>query len=153
MWNLGLVRRGAVAPGRDVVGVTLALAVALFACKSQHKVNGTITVNGAPFVAKQCNVGQMTLNVSGTSGTTHSVTLVDAADNRLSFSDSGGLAVSFTPTGGSMENAGRGCGSARFVGSTKDPKNLKVFLDVDCRGGGYETKAKAELTGCGTFGL
>jgi hypothetical protein len=153
MLNLGLVRRGTGAPGRDVLAAALALGVALIACKSQHNVKGSITVNGAPFVAKQCNVGEMTLNMNGNSGTTHSVTLVDAADNRLSFSDSGGLSVSFTPTGGSMENAGSGCGSARFVGSTKDPKNLKVFLDVDCRGGGYETKAKAELTGCGTFGL
>ncbi|MCA9594691.1 MAG: hypothetical protein KC776_15330 [Myxococcales bacterium] len=149
MLHLGLVRRGNRAPRRDVAVVAALLFTSLLACKSQHSVDGTITVNGAPFVAKQCVVGSLTMN----GVTTHSVTLTDATDNRLSFSDSNGVTVSFTPAGGSMENGGTGCGVARFSGSVKDPHTLKVQLDVSCRGGGYATVAKADVTKCGTFGL
>ncbi|HMR77073.1 MAG TPA: hypothetical protein PKD61_18265 [Polyangiaceae bacterium] len=128
------------------------LLSALLACKSKHKVDGSVTVNGSPFVAETCGVATMNLNFNGVQSTTHSVTLTDAAGRRLSFSDSDGVAVGFNDGAGTQLDAGRGCGSVRFVGSTSDPAKLKVHLDADCRGSGIETRAKAEISGCGTFG-
>ena len=131
---------------------TALLLAALLACKSKHQVAGSITVNGAPFVAEKCAVGTMNLNFNGVSSVTHSITLTDAAGRRLSFSDADGISVGFSDGSGMHENAGSGCGSARFVGSTSDPGSLKVHVDADCRGAGIETRAKAEISGCGTFG-
>jgi hypothetical protein len=93
----------------------------------------------------------MNVNFNGVQSTTHSVTLIDAAGRRLSFSDSDGVAVGFSDGSGMHVDAGRGCGSARFVGSTSDPASLEVLVDADCRGSGIATQAKAEIRGCGTF--
>ncbi len=133
---------------------TVALLLgALLACKSKHGVNGTITVNGAPFTAEQCNVAEVKMDMGGgAASVTRSVTLVDAAKRRLSFSDADGVAVSFSDGHDFPLNAGRGCGSIHFSGPVSDPGALKVTLDLDCRGGGIETQAMAEITGCGSYG-
>ncbi len=137
---------------RVLFALTLVLA-ALLACKSKHRVNGDITLNGAPFEGTTCNVSLVTMDMGGGSATTRSVTLTDATGRRLSFGDSQGVSVLVGIGTGPPIDAGRGCGTARFMGSTTDPRNLRVLLDVNCRGSGYETRAKAELIGCGVMGL
>jgi hypothetical protein len=134
------------------IAAAMLLLSALIACKSKHQVDGSISVNGAPFVVDQCGVATMKVNFNGVQSTTQSVTLTDAAGRRLSFSDSDGVAVGFNDGSGTHLDAGRGCGSVRFVGSTGDPAKLRVHIDANCRGSGIETYAKAEVSGCGTFG-
>ena len=76
-------------------GAALVVA-ALLACKSQSSVTGSVSFNGAPFETKDCQVSELTSTFGGSPVTTHTVTLVDASKRRLSFSDSGGMRVSYS---------------------------------------------------------
>ncbi|MBX3127698.1 MAG: hypothetical protein KF718_13320 [Polyangiaceae bacterium] len=142
------MRRSAHAPA-----LVLVLLAALLACKPKHRVTGSIVVNGAEFVAKQCSIAEVKSSFSGGPTVTRSVTLVDDKNRRLSFSDNGGGTLLYAEGGGLPDNVGSGCGTIAFTGSSADLSAMTVAIHVDCRGGGVHTRAKASISGCGQFGL
>ena len=88
-----------VTPRRAAAALLLVLA-ALFACKSKGKVTGSVVLDSVPFNVKDCQISEATLSSGGSSTTTHTVTLVDLAQRRLSFSDQGGMKVHLSGKGG-----------------------------------------------------
>jgi len=127
---------------------------ALFACKSKGKVTGSVVLDGAAFQVQDCQISEATMTSGGSGTTTHSVTLVDAAKRRLSFSDSGGMKVHLTGAGGSFEDLGSGCGKLSMIGSVKGgAAGVTGHVEADCTGGGHKVKARFDYAGCGSYGL
>lgn len=135
--------------------VACVVIAALFACKSKGKVSGSVTLDGAPFAATDCSIAESTLSAGGESVTTHTVTLTDAAKRRLSFSDSRGMRVSFSPGGTAFPNEiGEGCGRMTASGSVKSGASAVTGrVDASCTGGGHVVKAAFDYSGCGSYGL
>lgn len=125
---------------------------ALLACKSKSNVTGSVSFNGVPFEATDCQVSESTSSLGGSSVTTHTVTLVDAAKRRLSFSDSGGMRVS-TTVGGRYDTIGSGCGKMSFVGSVKGGGGVSGHVEADCTGSGHVVRANFDFSGCGQYGF
>ena len=134
----------------------LVVLVALCACKSQSKVDGTVTLNGAPFAVTDCSVGHSTVSFGGGTTTTELVTLIDGAGNRIQISKSDhAVRVSYmTAGGGSFADVGSGCGSLTFTTPPAgNPSAAAGSLDVNCGGSGYAVVAKARFERCGSYGL
>ncbi|MBE7485584.1 MAG: hypothetical protein HS104_37145 [Polyangiaceae bacterium] len=124
---------------------------ALLACKSKSNVTGSVSFNGAAFETTDCQVSESTSSLGGGSVTTHTVTLVDAAKRRLSFSDSGGMRVSYF-AGGNFDTIGSGCGKMSFVGSVKSG-GVSGHVEADCTGSGHVVRANFDFAGCGQYGF
>ena len=131
-------------------GAALVVA-ALLACKSQSSVTGSVSFNGAPFETKDCQVSELTSTFGGSPVTTHTVTLVDASKRRLSFSDSGGMRVSYSSRS-AFDTIGEGCGKLSFVGSVKGG-NASGHVEADCTGSGHVVRANFDFASCGKYGL
>ncbi|MBK7584149.1 MAG: hypothetical protein IPI67_28610 [Myxococcales bacterium] len=127
------------------------LCGALLACKSKSKIAGSVSFNGAPFAATDCQVSEATMTSGGAAVTTHTVTIVDAAKRRLSFSDSGGMRVNYT-TGSLFDNIGSGCGKMTFVGSVKSG-GVSGHVEADCTGSGHTVRAAFDFADCGQYGF
>jgi hypothetical protein len=97
---------------RAVPGALLVVLAALLACKSQSTVDGTVSLNGAPFVVKDCSVGHATTSFGGSTTTSNFVSLIDAAGNRIQLSESDhALRVSYLVAGTTgFADVGSGCG-------------------------------------------
>lgn len=124
---------------------------ALLACKSQSAVTGSVSFDGAAFQTKDCQVSEATSTLGGGSVTTHTVTLIDEGKRRLSFSDSGGMRVSFSHRG-AFDTIGQGCGKLSFAGSAK-AGDARGHVEADCTGGGHTVVANFGFAGCGKYGL
>lgn len=140
---------------RGTAGHALALCVvALLACKPKSKVDGTVTLNGAAFAVKDCSVGKSTSSFGGGSTTSHFVTLIDGAGNRIQLTETqGDVRVSyFTAGGGAFADVGQSCGT---LGFTTPPGQTPAAgtLSANCSGSGYHVVANARFEGCGTYGL
>lgn len=134
-----------------LAAATLVLA-ALLACKSKSNVSGSVSFNGADFEPTDCQVSEATSTLGGSSVTTHTVTLVDAAKRRLSFSDSGGMRVSYA-AGGNFDTIGNGCGKMSFLGSVKGGGGVSGHVEADCTGSGHVVRANFDFSGCGQYGF
>lgn len=131
--------------------IGLGVLAALLACKSQSAVTGSVSFDGAAFEPKDCQVSESTSTLGGGSVTTHTVTLVDAAKRRLSFSDSGGMRVSYSH-GSGFDSIGQGCGKLSFAGSVK-AGDARGHVEADCTGSGHTVRANFDFAGCGKYGL
>jgi hypothetical protein len=128
------------------------LLVALLACKSKSNVAGSVSFNGAAFETTDCQVSEATMTTGGSSTTTHSVTLIDASKRRISFSDSGGMRVSYS-SGSLHDTIGSGCGKMSFVGSVKGGGGVSGHVEADCTGSGHVVRASFDFAGCGQYGF